>query len=151
MTRPTASQLCTDGVDICLCRDCGSFQAVPGGLEQCSGCCSLVWAPGEHLGSSALLLAGWTLVSHFGSTRVVIRTVCSVQHSKEWWLGAVLSSSIPVIYSFSGGMRASIMTDTTQLVICVAFFIALLAVLGSKMPTAWDWNPNGELHRHEPI
>ncbi len=65
------------------------------------------------------------------------------QHSKEWWLAATLSTSIPVIYSFSGGMRASIMTDTTQLVICVGFFIALLAVLGSKMPTGWDWNPSG--------
>ena len=40
-------------------------------------------------------------------------------------------------------MRASIMTDATQLVICVGFFIALLAVLGSKMPTGWDWNPSG--------
>lgn len=66
-----------------------------------------------------------------------------MQHSKEWWLAATLSTSIPVIYSFSGGMRASIMTDATQLVICVGFFIALLAVLGSKMPTGWDWNPSG--------
>lgn len=74
-----------------------------------------------------------------------------MQHSKEWWLGAVLSTSIPVIYSFSGGMRASIMTDTTQLVICVGFFIALLAVLGSRMPTAWDWNPNGMITKSEPI
>lgn len=37
-----------------------------------------------------------------------------LQHSKEWWLAATLSTLIPVIYSFSGGMRASIMTDTTQ-------------------------------------
>ena len=37
-----------------------------------------------------------------------------VQHSKTWWLGATLSTAIPVIYSFSGGMRASIMTDATQ-------------------------------------
>ena len=36
------------------------------------------------------------------------------QHSKDWWLAAALSTSIPVIYSFSGGMRASIMTDATQ-------------------------------------
>ena len=37
-----------------------------------------------------------------------------IQHSKGWWLGGVLSTAIPVIYSFSGGMRASIMTDATQ-------------------------------------
>ncbi len=31
-----------------------------------------------------------------------------------------------------------------QLVICVGFFIALLAVLGSHMPAPWDFNPAGE-------
>ena len=35
-------------------------------------------------------------------------------HSREWWLGAVLSTAIPVIYAFTGGMRASIMTDASQ-------------------------------------
>lgn len=75
---------------------------------------------------------------------IVSGALCCVQHSKEWWLAAVLSTCIPVIYSFSGGMRASIMTDTTQLVICVGFFIGLLAVLGSKMPTSWDFNPSGK-------
>ena len=40
--------------------------------------------------------------------------LCMPQHSKGWWLGAVLSTAIPVLYSFSGGMRASLMTDATQ-------------------------------------
>lgn len=31
-----------------------------------------------------------------------------------------------------------------QLVICVVFFIVLLAVLGSRMPAAWDFNVTGE-------
>ena len=35
-------------------------------------------------------------------------------HSTNWWLGACLSTLIPVIYSFTGGMRASVMTDMTQ-------------------------------------
>ena len=45
-----------------------------------------------------------------------VHAICCahVQHSKTWWLGATLSTAIPVIYSFSGGMRASIMTDATQ-------------------------------------
>lgn len=45
---------------------------------------------------------------------VEISVLCALQHSKQWWLAATLSTSIPVIYSFSGGMRASIMTDATQ-------------------------------------
>ena len=35
-------------------------------------------------------------------------------HSTNWWLGACLSTIIPVIYSFTGGMRASVMTDMSQ-------------------------------------
>ena len=35
-------------------------------------------------------------------------------HSTNWWLGACLSTLIPVIYSFTGGMRASVMTDMSQ-------------------------------------
>ena len=30
-----------------------------------------------------------------------------------------------------------------QLIICVVFFIALLSVLGSKMPAAWDFDIEG--------
>ena len=30
-----------------------------------------------------------------------------------------------------------------QLIICVVFFIALLSVLGSRMPAAWDFNIEG--------
>ena len=30
-----------------------------------------------------------------------------------------------------------------QLILCVAFFIALLAVLGVHMPGPWDFNPAG--------
>ncbi|EIE27477.1 hypothetical protein COCSUDRAFT_64250 [Coccomyxa subellipsoidea C-169] len=108
---------------------------------------SLPEAINQRYGPLATLSFGiavlFRLYQEVWSNAVVVAPWFGPLHSKEWWLGAVLSSSIPVIYSFSGGMRASIMTDTTQLVICVAFFIALLAVLGSKMPTAWDWNPNG--------
>lgn len=46
--------------------------------------------------------------------RFLSSRLCHLQHSKTWWLGATLSTLIPVIYSFSGGMRASIMTDATQ-------------------------------------
>ena len=32
-----------------------------------------------------------------------------------------------------------------QLIICVVFFIALLSVLGSRMPAAWDFDIEGVL------
>ena len=31
-----------------------------------------------------------------------------------------------------------------QLVICIVFFIALLSVLGSRMPAGWDFNISGQ-------
>ncbi len=45
----------------------------------------------------------WACLSRAGPT-----------HSTSWWLGACLSTLIPVIYSFTGGMRASVMTDMSQ-------------------------------------
>ena len=52
---------------------------------------------------------------------------------------------IPVIYAFSGGMRASIITDVAQSVTVVAFLIGLLAVLGSSNPASFGtWNGYGE-------
>ena len=48
------------------------------------------------------------------SNALVVGGFFGPAHSREWWLGAVLSTAIPVIYSFTGGMRASIMTDATQ-------------------------------------
>ncbi|CAL8463500.1 g3034 [Coccomyxa elongata] len=108
---------------------------------------SLPEAINQRYGPLATLSFGlavlFRLYQEVWSNAVVVAPWYGPLHSKEWWLAATLSTSIPVIYSFSGGMRASIMTDTTQLVICVGFFIALLAVLGSKMPTGWDWNPSG--------
>lgn len=67
-----------------------------------------------------------------------------VQHTKEWWLGACLSTAIPVIYSFTGGMRASLVTDVAQSVTCVGFLVALIIVLGVNAPASFgSWNPAG--------
>lgn len=71
-----------------------------------------------------------------------------MQHTKEWWLGACLSTAIPVIYSFTGGMRASLVTDVAQSVVCIGFLIGLVIVLGVNAPASFgSWNPAG-LHLH---
>ena len=68
-----------------------------------------------------------------------------LQHSASWWLGAIFSTLIPVIYALSGGMRASIVTDVAHSVTVVAFLIGLLAVLGSSNPASFGtWNGYGE-------
>lgn len=68
----------------------------------------------------------------------------AVQHTREWWLGACLSTAIPVIYSFTGGMRASLVTDVAQSVICIGFLLALIIVLGVNAPASFgSWNGAG--------
>ena len=69
---------------------------------------------------------------------------CWLQHSKEWWLGACLSTVIPVIYSLTGGMRASLITDVAQSVVCIGFLVAMLIVLGINAPASFgSYNPAG--------
>ena len=79
-------------------------------------------------------------------TSALQKAALAVQHTKEWWLGACLSTAIPVIYSFTGGMRASLVTDVAQSVTCIGFLIALVIVLGVNAPASFgSWNPAGKL------
>ena len=72
-----------------------------------------------------------------------------MQHTKEWWLGACLSTAIPVIYSVTGGMRASLVTDVAQSVTCVGFLIGLIIVLGVNAPAGFgSWNGAGMYHTY---
>lgn len=71
-------------------------------------------------------------------------TVLFLQHTSGWWLGAIFSTLIPVIYAFTGGMRASIMTDLGQSFICIGFLIGLLIILGVNAPADFGtFNPTG--------
>lgn len=84
------------------------------------------------------------LLDHYSQTLNVRETTLVVQHTKEWWLGACLSTAIPVIYSFTGGMRASLVTDVAQSVICIGFLLALVIVLGVNAPASFgSWNGAG--------
>jgi hypothetical protein len=35
-------------------------------------------------------------------------------HSGAWWAAAAASTAIPALYCFTGGMRASLVTDVLQ-------------------------------------
>ena len=88
----------------------------------------------------------WNIVEERSVLAAVLHLTFSLhmQHSKEWWLGACLSTVIPVIYALTGGMRASLITDVAQSVACVGFLVAMLIVLGINAPANFgSWNPAG--------
>ena len=68
-----------------------------------------------------------------------------LQHSTEWWLAVCLSTLVPVIYSVSGGMRASLVTDVLQAAAAIGLLIAVVILLGINKPASFGtWNPAGE-------
>ena len=68
-----------------------------------------------------------------------------LQHSSEWWLAACLSTLVPVIYSVSGGMRASIVTDVMQAAAAVGLLVAIVILLGINAPASFGtFNPAGK-------
>eukprot|EP00891_Asterochloris_glomerata_P000355 jgi/Astpho2/355/Aster-02232 len=109
---------------------------------------SLPEAINMRYGSLATLAFGlavlFRLYQEVWSNAVVVASFFGTTHSASWWLGAIFSTLIPVIYALSGGMRASIVTDVAQSVTVVAFLIGLLAVLGSSNPASFGtWNGYG--------
>ncbi|KAL0034477.1 hypothetical protein WJX79_004596 [Trebouxia sp. C0005] len=109
---------------------------------------SLPEAINERYGSMATLAFGlavlFRLYQEVWSNALVVAGFYGAEHTKEWWLGACLSTAIPVVYSVTGGMRASLVTDVAQSVTCVGFLIALLIVLGVNAPAGFgSWNGAG--------
>ncbi|KAK9831522.1 hypothetical protein WJX81_005358 [Elliptochloris bilobata] len=109
---------------------------------------SLPLAINERYGSLATLSFGlavlFRLFQEVWSNALVVGGFYGPAHSREWWLGAVLSTAIPVVYAFTGGMRASIMTDSTQIVITIGFLIVVMIVIGIHTPVDLaTFNPAG--------
>ena len=104
---------------------CRALPVVSGGVEQRPGRWWFLWCecatgirrsenglPGANHVAPYASSANLQLAVH--STRWALSRCAGPTHSTNWWLGACLSTLIPVIYSFTGGMRASVMTDMSQ-------------------------------------
>ncbi|KAK9829007.1 hypothetical protein WJX72_003371 [[Myrmecia] bisecta] len=109
---------------------------------------SLPEAINERYGSLATVAFGlavlFRLFQEVWSNALVVAGFYGPVHSTAWWLAACLSTLVPVIYAFSGGMRASIVTDVMQAVACIGFLIAACIVLGINAPASFGtWNPAG--------
>ena len=56
-----------------------------------------------------------------------------------------MSTLVPVIYSVSGGMRASLVTDVLQAAAAIGLLIAVVILLGINRPASFGtFNPAGE-------
>lgn len=109
---------------------------------------SLPEAINERYGTLAVVSFGlavaFRLYQEVWSNALVVGGFFGPTHSTEFWLGCCLSTLIPVIYAFTGGMRASVVTDTGQMTACFGLLIGLLIVLGINAPRSFgSWNAAG--------
>jgi Na+/proline symporter len=60
------------------------------------------------------LAVAYRLEQEVWSNSLVVASFYGPVHSPAWWAAAVVSTAIPLIYCFTGGMRASLFTDVFQ-------------------------------------
>ena len=53
------------------------------------------------------------------SNSLVVAGFYGPVHSAAWWAAACVSTAIPALYCFTGGMRAALLTDVYQVRACV--------------------------------
>eukprot|EP00878_Enallax_costatus_P010689 GHUV01011165.1.p1 GENE.GHUV01011165.1~~GHUV01011165.1.p1 ORF type:complete len:509 (+),score=97.58 GHUV01011165.1:266-1792(+) len=80
------------------------------------------------------LAVAYRLEQEVWSNSLVVASFYGPVHSPEWWAAAVVSTAIPMFYCFTGGMRASLLTDIFQAMIKIAFLAVVLGVVGSRAP-----------------
>lgn len=56
----------------------------------------------------------------------------TVGASDAWWAAAILSTALPLAYTFAGGMRSSLISDSGQAVLAVILLTAVLASIQSE-------------------
>lgn len=65
------------------------------------------------------------IVEPDGSTR-------TVDASDPWWAAAILSTVLPLIYVFGGGMRSSLISDSAQAAVAIVFLVVVLAAIQAE-------------------
>ncbi|GAQ80925.1 solute symporter family protein [Klebsormidium nitens] len=109
---------------------------------------SLPEAINARYGTLACLSFGaavlYRLFQEVWSNSIVVAGFYGTAGSGPWWTAAILSTLLPLVYSFTGGMRASLLTDAVQAVIAIVFLIATLAYLVPKADRQlFAWNGAG--------
>mmetsp|Transcript_91134 Transcript_91134/g.162236 ORF Transcript_91134/g.162236 Transcript_91134/m.162236 type:complete len:719 (+) Transcript_91134:41-2197(+) len=69
------------------------------------------------------------LFNEIWSNATVIGSFYGAPGSKDYWGACWLSTLIPAVYVFMGGMRASLFSDTVQAFIAVAFMLVVLSTI----------------------
>ena len=63
----------------------------------------------------------------WSNAMVVSSFFSSESHTADWWMSAIISTAIPLVYVFMGGLKSSLYSDVLQ---AVTFILGLVVVLG---------------------
>ncbi|KAJ8600583.1 hypothetical protein CTAYLR_008171 [Chrysophaeum taylorii] len=59
-------------------------------------------------------------------------TTDTIDASDPWWAAAILSTALPLVYVFAGGMRSSLISDTAQAAVAIVFLVVVLAAIQAE-------------------
>jgi len=67
------------------------------------------------------------------SNSTVVASFYGEHDSCEWWLAAIISTVIPFVYVFLGGLRSSLRSDAIQAVLAIALLIVVLIAISGDV------------------
>jgi sodium/proline symporter len=98
-------------------------------------------ADGKRVTSTTVLAAILTIVFLGGYAAAQLRAGSAAMESLFGWqphVGAVLGAAIVLLYSFAGGLRASIWTDAAQSVVMLGSMAILMIACGMQSVPPWE-------------
>lgn len=80
----------------------------------------------------------YRLYQEVWSNSTVVASFYGAHDTTEWWLAAIISTVIPFIYVFLGGLRSSLRSDALQAVLAILLLIVVLSVIGGDVSDLKD-------------
>lgn len=72
----------------------------------------------------------------------------TVDASSPWWAAAVLSTALPLVYVFCGGMRSSLISDAAQALLASVFLVVVLVAIQNERANNADLRHFAKKYSH---
>lgn len=100
---------------------------------------------GKAATAAFMLAVSYRLVNEIWSNAMVVASFYGPVQTIEWWVSALVSVFVPVLYVMNGGMRSSLMSDVIQGVVAIFFLGFIAFVVTGKT------GGGSELLSHNPV
>ncbi|GMH66519.1 hypothetical protein TrST_g733 [Triparma strigata] len=103
----------------------------------------------------------------WSNAMVVSSFFSSESHTADWWMSAIISTAIPLVYVFMGGLKSSLYSDVLQAVTFILGLVVVLGVIAVKhneneplkafleenhtSASFFKYNPSGTSHDRNPL